>query len=92
MQAENDNGNLPITNTLFPPPPPYYTAYTVVNLAAAAGAEDNGSAANSEGSELRVLEKPRVDWIREEGRWMSFGQMYSVRSSGVLTDLSLTSS
>ncbi len=24
------------------------------------------------------MEKPRVDWIREDGRWMCFGQMHTV--------------
>lgn len=24
------------------------------------------------------LEKPRADWVKEEGRWMCFGQMYTV--------------
>lgn len=33
-------------------------------------------------AELRVqLEKPRADWVKEDGRWMCFGQMYSVRLS-----------
>lgn len=29
----------------------------------------------------RSLEKPRADWIREEGRWVSFGEMSMVRDS-----------
>lgn len=30
----------------------------------------------------RELEPPRADWVREDGRWMLFGQMYTVSMSG----------
>ncbi len=29
-------------------------------------------------SERVSTRKPRVDWVEEDGRWMSFGQMYTV--------------
>jgi mediator of RNA polymerase II transcription subunit 7 len=33
-------------------------------------------------TELRaLLDKPRADWVSEEGRWMSFGEIYTVGSS-----------
>jgi mediator of RNA polymerase II transcription subunit 7 len=27
-----------------------------------------------------LLDKPRADWVREEGKWMSFGEIYTVGS------------
>ncbi|OCF42125.1 hypothetical protein I317_04096 [Kwoniella heveanensis CBS 569] len=37
-----------------------------------------GSSESEEGKALREkLEKPRADWIEEDGRWMCFGQMYT---------------
>ncbi|CAD6569715.1 MAG: Mediator of RNA polymerase II transcription subunit 7 [Tremellales sp. Tagirdzhanova-0007] len=89
-QAPPDDGNLPITNTLFPPPPSYYKSFTTANLnrhaelTSAKGKEraslDSKLDADEE-SELAELKaklvKPRADWMNEDGRWMCFGQMYS---------------
>ena len=94
-----DEGNLPITNTLFPPPPSYYQAFTDINLARYAelrskkgkeradGANDNSELSDKplsaeDGIELirleDELEKPNGDWVNEDGRWMCFGQLYTV--------------
>lgn len=69
---------VPITNTLFPPPPEYYKAFTpeAVERLAELRSKDEG------GEERERLEKeqdpPRTDWILEDGRWMAFGQQYTV--------------
>lgn len=69
---------VPITNTLFPPPPEYYKAFTpeAVERLAELRAKDEG------GEERERLEKeqdpPRADWVLEDGRWMAFGQQYTV--------------
>lgn len=65
---------VPITNTLFPPPPGYYKAFTPEAVAQAAAAEEEGQ----ENDELAALRPPRTDWVLEDGRWMLFGQMYTV--------------
>ena len=101
-QPPTDEGNVPITNTLFPPPPSYFKAFTETNLARFAELRDTtsgpsrlrdsapddeamSSQSRSDGADrvelerLRgELEKPNVDWVNEDGRWMCFGQMYSV--------------
>lgn len=69
---------VPITNTLFPPPPEYYKAFTpeAVERLAELRSKDEG------GEERERLQKeqdpPRTDWILEDGRWMAFGQQYTV--------------
>lgn len=85
MQAEGDNGNLPITNTLFPPPPDYYTAYTSENVAEWDSRRDEALSGGSAEAGPSRLDKPREDWVREEGRWMCFGQMYTVRIESTAT-------
>jgi len=101
MSGTNDEGNLPITNTLFPPPPSYFKAFIDTNVARYAELRGEPSSssrtrpeAGADGNELssptlgvdeqaeledlqRTLEKPRADWVKEEGRWMCFGQMYT---------------
>ncbi|ORX37357.1 hypothetical protein BD324DRAFT_444141 [Kockovaella imperatae] len=80
-----------LANTLFPPPPPFYKEFTDANLAryAELRGEPSGTSKNRASSpisadtpELRdlesKLERPRADWIVEEGRWMCFGQQYDV--------------
>lgn len=69
---------VPITNTLFPPPPEYYKAFTpeAVERLAELRTKDEG------GEERERLEKeldpPRTDWVLVDGRWMAFGQQYTV--------------
>jgi mediator of RNA polymerase II transcription subunit 7 len=36
------------------------------------------------------LNKPRADWVRDEGRWMCFGQMYNVRPTHCRPGILLT--
>ncbi|ORY29375.1 mediator complex, subunit Med7 [Naematelia encephala] len=83
-----------LANTLFPPPPLYYKAFTdekVSRYAEASGTNkgkesEAGESEEEETEEREVLpvslsdelEKPRVDWVREEGRWMCFGQQQSI--------------
>ena len=73
---------VPITNTLFPPPPEYYKAFTpeAVERLADLRSKDEG------GEERERLEKeqdpPRTGWILEDGRWMAFGQQYTVSRAG----------
>lgn len=93
----SDEGNLAITNTLFPPPPSFYQSFTETNLEryvelkrdkGKARAESDvrmiESSREDETKELdgleRELEKPRVDWVKQDERWMCFGQMYTVGS------------
>lgn len=69
---------VPITNTLFPPPPEYYKAFTseaVERLAELRSKDESGE----ERERLeRELDPPRTEWILEDGRWMAFGQQYTV--------------
>ena len=82
-----------LANTLFPPPPPFYKEFTSAHLAryAELRGESSGTSKGKAGAleldeedqaELKELEKklekPRADWIVEEGRWMCFGQQYDV--------------
>lgn len=83
MQADGDNGNLPITNTLFPPPPDYYTAFTTEAVKEWEGRKGESGVNGSAEVGPSRLDRPREDWVREEGRWMCFGQMYTVRAMPV---------
>lgn len=79
-----------ITNTLFPPPPEYYKQFTDANIerlsAPSAGLpKSNPSAGDSlvqpnaeHDGLIPVLQKPRADWVREEGRWVVFGEISKV--------------
>lgn len=74
---------VPITNTLFPPPPGYYKAFTKENVERyadlTAGSMEGDASDSEELAKLRdELSPPRVDWVREDARWMLFGQMYTV--------------
>jgi len=96
--SNNAESNVPITNTLFPPPPAYYKRYASYTAEASgtnkgkgidtadissgdrvANVEEDSHENTSEG-----IEPPRADWIREEGRWMCFGQMFTVSASDKL--------
>lgn len=66
-----------ITNTLFPPPPGYYKAFTPEAIERAAAASADGGAGEDD-PEVEALQPPRADWVLEDGRWMLFGQMYTV--------------
>lgn len=74
--------------TTYPPPPPFYKAFTDENIARRSELEEKRkeqTLADVEGDELATLQrelgKPRADWVKEEGRWMCFGEMLSVRPS-----------
>jgi len=78
----------------FPSPPSQYTNYTTHNLKLlsllkeraegqdAVGLTQNGILSDQTDVPdwpLTSLEKPRVDWIREEGHYTVFGDMWFVR-------------
>jgi mediator of RNA polymerase II transcription subunit 7 len=65
-----------ITNTLFPPPPEFYKQFTDENVARYEALKDKEAGLER----LRgSLQPPRADWIEEEGRWVTFGEMHAVR-------------
>jgi hypothetical protein len=78
MEAESSN--LPLSNTVFPPPPAIYKQYTSENVAklqqyrSLKGKEKE----TSEWDDIRELDKPRVDWVAEEGSWSCYGKRYAV--------------
>lgn len=61
------------------------TAAASTSTSAAAGIDEAALAAPPAPGELdrlaSELSPPRADWVREDGRWMLFGQMYTVRLS-----------
>ncbi|WVQ97660.1 hypothetical protein IAU59_004774 [Kwoniella sp. CBS 9459] len=49
-----------------------------VSIASQEGGQAGPGVDSDEGQALREkLEKPRADWVEEDGRWMCFGQMYT---------------
>ncbi|KAI0275163.1 MED7 protein-domain-containing protein [Gloeopeniophorella convolvens] len=80
----------------FPSPPSHYTNYTTQNLKLLAllkertGDQDNSEARQKEilfdqsdvpDWPLTSLEKPRVDWIREEGHYTVFGDTWFLKET-----------
>ncbi|KAK4687660.1 mediator of RNA polymerase II transcription subunit 7, partial [Tremellales sp. Uapishka_1] len=92
-QPPAEEAAIPITNTLFPPPPIYYEAFTDANLeryaqlASSSRSVDVGAIPKDpDANELNdlsklkeQLEKPRVDWIDNEGKWKVFGQIHTIQ-------------
>jgi hypothetical protein len=80
----------------FPSPPSHYANYTAHNLKLLSLLRERAEGQNVEGLTqndilsdqadvpdwpLTSLEKPRVDWIREEGHYTVFGDTWLVRTS-----------
>ena len=93
----------------FPSPPSHYTNYTTHNLQLLSLLKERTEGQNASESTqtemlsdqkdvpewpLTSLEKPRVDWIREEGHYNVFGDTWFVRlaQSSVASDVRLVHS
>lgn len=79
----------------FPSPPEYYTRYTTQNIRLLASLRDhksddpeseqwlqdllNGESAEEAEARLAGLEKPRADWILEDGQYTVYGDTWFVR-------------
>lgn len=90
MEAESSN--LPLSNTVFPPPPAIYKQYTAENVARLEQYRSLKGKERETGDwdDVRDLEKPRADWVAEEGGWGCYGKRYAVRPGAVkvsVTDL-----